>query len=269
MSPHVDILEQPERLAKPFVGSIAFHAGLVLLAVGVTWVQRARGDFKLGDKEGGGRMGAVAVTISNIPLPSDAARINPVANDTKSEVPSPPPVKAPLKAAEKAPNPNAVPLPSKSAPQKPSWYHPELAQNNKFREKQKYDTGQLYSNQGQRLSSPNMAMPGNGGISLGGSNSPFGSQFGAYADLIVARVASKWNKPGIDARISGIPRVTVSFTLHRDGGVSDVKITQRSGVSALDASGQRAILDAAPLPPFPPGLNRNEVGIDFVFELSR
>jgi protein TonB len=83
------------------------------------------------------------------------------------------------------------------------------------------------------------------------------------------RVGSKWNKPGVNARVSGVPRVTVSFTLHRDGSVTDVKVTQRSGVNELDFSGQRAILDANPLPPFPPGLNRNEIGIDFVFELSR
>jgi protein TonB len=246
-----------------------FHAGLVLLAVGGTLLQHSGSDFKLGEKDGGGRMGAVTVTIANIPLPNDGGRVNPVANETKSQVPTPPQVKTPPKAAEKAPNPNAIPLPSKSAPKKPSWYHPELAQNNKFEEKQKYDPNQLYSSQGQRLNSPNMAMPGSGGVSLGGSNSPFGSQFGAYADLIRTKVASVWAKPGLETRVSGTPRVVVSFTLHRDGSVTDVKITQKSGVSALDFSGQRAILDASPLPPFPAGLNKSELGIDFVFELSR
>jgi hypothetical protein len=39
MSPHVDVLEQPDRLGKPFVGSILFHVGLALLAGGVTWIE--------------------------------------------------------------------------------------------------------------------------------------------------------------------------------------------------------------------------------------
>jgi protein TonB len=268
MSPHVDILDQHERLGRPFVGSIVFHAGLVVLAVGVTWVQHS-GDLTLGDKDGGARMGTVAVKISNIPLPNNGAPINPVANDTKSQVPTPPPVKAPPKAAEKAPSPNAIPIPSKTAPKMPSWYHPEQARNNKFREKQKDQPNQLYTSQGQQLSNPNMQMPGAGGITLGGSNSPFGSQFGAYADLIRTRVASVWAKPGIDTRVSGVPRVTVNFILHKDGSVTGVKVTQRSGIAALDFSGQRAIQDASPLPPFPPGLNKSEVSIDFVFELTR
>jgi protein TonB len=209
-------------------------------------------------------MGAVAVKISNIPLPNHGAQINPVANDTKSEVPTPPPVKKPDKPTTKAPSAKAIPIPSKTAPKLPSWYHPELANNNKFREKQKLEPNQVFSKEGQRLSSPNMDVPGTGGISLGGSNSPFGSQFGAYADLIVSKVARVWNKPGVDTRVSGVPRVTVSFTLHRDGSVTGVKVTQRSGIAALDFSGERAILDAAPLPPFPAGLNKTEVGIDFV-----
>ncbi|HKA02239.1 MAG TPA: hypothetical protein VKE70_37265, partial [Candidatus Solibacter sp.] len=81
MSPHVDILEQQERLGRPLIGSIVFHAGLALLAAGTVWV--GHGDnFRLGDKEGGGKMGAVVVKVSNIPLPNNGGPTNPVANDT-------------------------------------------------------------------------------------------------------------------------------------------------------------------------------------------
>jgi protein TonB len=181
-------------------------------------------------------------------------------------VPTPPPEKkAPPKAAQKAPDPTAVPLPSKNTTKKPSWWIGD--QSNKFRDKQKFEPNQLYSRAGQALSNPNIQMPGGGGVGLSGSNSPFGSQFGAYADLLIGQVARKWNKPGVTSNAT--PRVTVSFTLHRDGSVSDVKVTQRSGNQALDYSGQRAIFDAAPFPPFPAGLNKTEVGIDFVFELGR
>jgi protein TonB len=267
VSAHVDILDQHDRLGRPFVGSIVFHVGLVLLAAGVTFVQH-HSDFKLGDDKGGGGLGGVVVVkVTDIRLPNPGGPQNPVANDTASEVPTPPPVKAPPKVAEKAPSPNAIPIPTKNAPKtatKPSWYHPELA-NNKFRDKQKFNANQVYSVEGQHVTNPNMNLPA--GVGLGGGNSPFGSQFGAYAGIIQNKVALAWKKPGSTA--AGTPRCTVSFTLHRDGSVSDIKVTQPSGVSQLDFSGQRAILDAAPFPAFPAGLNKTEVGIDFVFELSR
>jgi protein TonB len=226
-----------------------------------------RNDFKLGEKDAGGGLGGVVVVKpTNIRLPNPGGPTNPVANDTASEVPTPPPMKAPPKA-ERAPSPNAIPIPTKNAPKvkMPSWYQPEKAQNNKFRDKQKFNDNQVYSREGQHVTNPDMNLPS--GVGLGGGNSPFGSQFGAYAGIIQNKVALAWKKPGNTA--GGVPRCIVSFTLHRDGSVSDIKVTQRSGVSQLDFSGERAILDAAPFPAFPAGLNKTEVGIDFVFELSR
>jgi protein TonB len=263
MSPHVDILEQSEHLGRPFVGSIVFHSALAVLVAGATWVQN-RDSLRLGSP-GGGRPGAVLVTPSSIPIPNSGGPINPVANPTKSQLPTPPEKKAPPKSSPKAPDPNAVALPSKNAPpKKPSWY---TEPNDKFRKAQKFEPNQLYSTAGRPLSNPNMQVPGTGGIGLSGTNSPFGSQFGAYAELLIQQVARVWNKPALTTNNS--PQATVSFTLRRDGSVVDVKITQRSGLPALDFSAQRAILDAAPFPPFPPGLNKAEAGIDFVFELKR
>ena len=262
MSPHVDILEQPEHLRGPFVGSLVFHAGLVVLFGGMVWVGKGS-SITLGSKDGG-RMGSVLVNPVSIPLPNKGGPVNPVANDTKSQVPTPPPEKKPPKPAVKAPDPKAIALPTKTPP-KPSWW---VADNNKLRAKQKDQPNQVYSRPGQALSTPMLAMPGGGGDRLGTSNLPFGTQFGAYADLIVQQVARAWNRPAADSRFSN-PRATISFTLKRDGSISDVKISQRSGMTALDYSAQRAIMDAAPFPPFPAGFNKTETGIDFVFELGR
>ena len=72
----------------------------------------------MGDKEGG-RMGAVAVTpVHSIPLPSRSSAPNPVANPTESQVPTPPPKAKPI-PKEKAPDPQAIPIKSKTAPKKP------------------------------------------------------------------------------------------------------------------------------------------------------
>jgi protein TonB len=263
MSPHVDILEQREHLRGPFVGSLLFHAGLAVLFGGMVLVGKGS-SITLGSSDGG-RPGSVLVNPVSIPLPNKGGPVNPVANDTKSQVPTPPPEKkAQRKPSVKVPDPKAIALPTKKAPAKPSWWVPE----NKFRAQQKDQPNQVFSKGGQRLSSPMLAMPGGGGDRLGTSNMPFGMQFGGYADLIVQQVARAWNRPAADSHFTN-PRVTISFTLKRDGSISDVKISQRSGMTALDYSAQRAIMDAAPFPPFPAGFNKTETGIDFVFELGR
>jgi protein TonB len=61
----------------------------------------------------------------------------------------------------------------------------------------------------------------------------------------------------------------VTFTLHRDGSVSGIRITQKSGIAALDISAQRAIMDAAPFPPLPPQFPKNEAEIEFLFQLKQ
>jgi protein TonB len=60
----------------------------------------------------------------------------------------------------------------------------------------------------------------------------------------------------------------VTFTLHRDGHVTAIHITQRSGISALDISAQRAVMDAAPFPALPPQFPKNDAEIEFLFQLK-
>ena len=104
---------------------------------------------------------------------------------------------------------------------------------------------QLYSTAGTRVSTPDFAIAGGGGVGVG-NNSPFGNQFGAYADLLRNRVAQYWKTT--DIRAANAPVVGVTFVLHRDGSATGIRITQKSGISALDISAQRAIMDAAPFP---------------------
>jgi len=265
MSPHVDILEQSERLKGPFVGSLFFHAGLLLVIGGVTWVQSQSG-ISLGSKEGG-RMGAVQVTpVDGIHLPNRGGPVNPVASDTHSQLPPTPPAKSPPKPTVKPPAAKAIEIPSKTTPKKPSWWI--AGEPDKFHAKQPKPSNQLTSTTGQRLNDPRIDMPGAGQLGLGSTASVFGSQFGAYADTLRNLVARAWKTTDIDPRVRTAPPVIVTFTLHRDGHVSGVRVTQKSGIPALDFSAQRAILDVT-LPPLPQGFPKSEIDIDFVFELRR
>jgi TonB family protein len=65
--------------------------------------------------------------------------------------------------------------------------------------------------------------------------------------------------------------VAVTFVIERDGSVpaGSVRIAQRSGISALDYSAQRAILDAAPFPPLPTQCIQGDAHVEFDFELRR
>ena len=102
-----------------------------------------------------------------------------------------------------------------------------------------------------------------------GSNSPFGTQFGEYANRLRDQVARNWKTTDIPPQIRTAPVAAVTFTLHRDGTVTNARITQRSGNAALDYSAQRAILDAQPFPPLPPGFPKSDPEIEFLFELKR
>ena len=261
MSPHVDILDQSERIAPSFFGSLAFHGLLVGAVIAVGWVQ-SRNTINMGDPNGG-RMGAVAVTpVSGIALPSRSGVKNPVATDTESAVPVPV-LKAKPSPKVTAPDPNAIPIPSRDA--KLSRPSPAAAPPDKWRATQKDLANQVYSTSGTRVATSDFALTGGGGVGVG-NNSPFGYQFGAYADLLRNRVAQYWKTGAI--RASHAPMVGVTFTLHRDGSVSGVHLTQRSGLSPLDISAQRAVMDAAPFPQLPAQFPKNEAEIEFLFQLK-
>jgi protein TonB len=261
MSPHVDILDQPERLVPSFVGSLVFHGLLVGAAIGVGWVQ-SRNTISMGDPNGG-RFGAVAVTpVASIALPSRSGVKNPVATDTASAVPVPIEKAKPTPKVT-APDPKAIPIPSRNA--KLSRPSPAAALPDKWRASQKDLPNQLYSPSGTRATTSDYALTGGGGVGVG-NNSPFGNQFGAYADLLRNRVAQFWKTT--DIRATHAPVVGVTFTLRRDGTVTGVHITQRSGLSALDISAQRAVMDAAPFPQLPAQFPKNEAEIEFLFQLK-
>ena len=79
---------------------------------------------------------------------------------------------------------------------------------------------------GTRSALPISHMPGGGGVGVG-NNSPFGNQFGAYADILRNLVAQNWKTSDIDARITPRPSVAVTFTLHRDGSVTGMSQSRR------------------------------------------
>lgn len=259
---HVDILDQSEPLGRPLAGSLALHVS-VFAAVVVTSLVAGRRDY-WGDRNPGGGSSMIVNVVGRVPLPARGGAVNPVANDTKSEVPEPKPDTV-QRTKVKEPEPDAIPIQSRNAPKKPS---PKASSINKYRAQQVDRPNQLYSAEGQALSSPMVGIAGSGGVGVG-RGSPFGDRFGYYVDLLRQRVAQKWQTGDVDPRIRSAPPAIVTFTIRRDGSIASVRLAQTSGNLALDLSAQRAIADASPFPPLPAAFDKNDVSIEFWFELKR
>jgi periplasmic protein TonB len=257
MYQHVDILDQQESLGGPFVQSVLLHAAIAgALIISTISFQHSRQVWGSANTAAGT---AVAInSVKTIPLPSRAGKVNPVANDTESQVPQAP--KPEPKKQIKAPDEDAIPLKSRLTkkqprPEAPQRYRPEPPAEN-----------QVFSRTAPAAVSPMFQKPGSGGVGVG-PNSAFGNQFGAYADLVVQRVTEKWQTNGLAGL--RLPMAVITFDILRDGSVKNAQIMQRSGNSTLDYSALRAVMDAGPFPPLPAGYSGSSTNVELRFQLQQ
>jgi protein TonB len=257
MQPHADILDQQESLGGPFVQSVLLHAAIAAALIVSTLTFKHSHEVWGSANTSAGT--AVAInSVKTIPLPSRAGKINPVANDTESQVPQAP--KPEPKKQVKVPDEDAIPLKSRLAkkqprPEAPQRYRPEAPAPN-----------QVFSREAPAAVSPMFEKPGSGGAGVG-VNSAFGNQFGAYADLVVQRVTQKWQTTGLAGM--QLPMAVITFDIMRDGSVRNPQIAQRSGNSTLDYSALRAVMDAGPFPPLPPNYSSSQAEVELRFQLQR
>jgi TonB family protein len=262
LSAHADILDDRESLSGAFAGALFLHVAVIGGMAAYTLLNGRTEPF--GAKDAGG--GAIGVeAVNSIPLPHHGAE-NPVAHDTESQVPQTPAKPVEKVQEEKLPPPDAVPLKSKKAKKEPAKV---ASEKQRFRPFKDLDPNQLTAKEAPQVASPLFsAMPGAGRVGTG-TNTTLGTRFGAYSQQIQQLIASKWRTGDVDASINTAPTVIATFDLYRDGSARNVKILQRSGVPTLDFSVQRAILEASPFPPIPPGFDKDSAKVEFWFELKR
>jgi TonB family protein len=260
--PYADTFDRREPMGKPFLGSLALHAGVVALLVAGSFMRIHTVEI-WGDKDTTG--GSTVVSpVARIPMMARTGPVNPVANDTESQVPQAPPQPKPA-VREKAPEPDAIPLKSRTAPKKPS---PVTASTQRYRPNMETKSNQLYGTTGQAMVSPMMGQVGSGGVGLG-TGSPLGDRFGAYAALLRRLIGQKWRTQDVDARIHTAPPVIMTFTILRDGTIRDIRLKTSSGNTALDRSAERALIDVGKVDPLPAAYDRDKAEIEFWFELKR
>jgi protein TonB len=254
---HYTPLDEPEHLGRPFAFAVLFHVALVAALTLTAVITRNRTPF-LGEQNPGA--GVAVTAVKTIPIQQRQGQTNPLANATESVAPQ-----EPLKLKDqRPPEPKqpekAVELPQRDIKTQPK---PQPKPTIQYRPKQEYAQNQIYSHVAPALVSPQINLQGASGVGIG-PNSPFGSQFGAYAEQIRDLISRKWNRAGIQAPPSATSVVTIR--IGRDGSVQ-ITEAQSSGFYALDTSAKRAVLDASPLPPLPPGFPRSNAEVELLFQL--
>jgi protein TonB len=254
----VDTFDQHEPLGKPFLGSLVTHAGIVGAFVALNILH-------LTDRWGSPHpsSGSVGVTmVTTIPIQRHQGPVNPLANDTKSIVPQEvQPAKA--KPVVQAPDPKAIAIPDRVEKKKVA---PKPAPPVAVFKPQAYQPNQVYSRTAQAANSPMYGIQGAGGIDVG-SASVLGTRYEAYTNLMRQQISQHWNRA--DVRASPTQKCAVSFTIARNGAVSNVRISQPSGSTLLDNSATRAIIDANPLPSLPRDFPGNDVTVEIWFQLTQ
>ncbi len=247
-------------MGKAFTGSLITHG----IAIGLL---AASGLFHLTKDNWGSptaSSGSVGVNmVKTIPIPQREAPKNPLANDTKSIVPqAPAPVK--LQKQVKAPPEHAIEIPDKVV--KPKKISPQEQVRDLIRPPEPYKNNQVFSHTPQAANSPMYGVQGSGGIDIGPA-SVLGNRFGAYVDLMRDRISQHWNTASVHSQPA--QKCAVSFTIARNGTVTNVQVTHPSGDYLLDTSSKRAILDANPLPALPAEFPRNDATVELRFQLKQ
>lgn len=81
-----------------------------------------------------------------------------------------------------------------------------------------------------------------------------------YIDRMTALIRSHWNRPAVPDGTA----VTLRFRIAKNGTVSSLEVVESSGMAVFDRAAQRAVDDAAPLPPLPAGYRHDSLGITLI-----
>lgn len=102
-------------------------------------------------------------------------------------------------------------------------------------------------------------VPVAGGVSFDSGDFPFSH----YVNRMRQKIAASWQVP---SGSEGSERTAVVyFRVHRDGSVSNVQVEKTSSLFLFDQSCERAVLQAAPMPPLPREFADEYLGVHFSF----
>lgn len=112
---------------------------------------------------------------------------------------------------------------------------------------------------------PHQMTAGSTGPTTVGDNN-FASLFPWYVDQINRKMSANWNKGQVDSRTPKGSRVYLTFTVHRDGSVSDLQLDRSSGSPTLDRSCQLAAQRVDTFGNLPPAYNQSMLKVSYYCE---
>jgi protein TonB len=258
--PIARLLQERQALERGLSGTFVYSLGAHLLLVGaaivIPWlmprepvIRVMAGDLVVLPRGGGGTPEAPAP-----PAQAPQAKPEPVQSA------APPPAPAVLKPPPKAePRPNALPLPNARTTRQPPTPPPVRATQRATPSTGPAASGSTAGGQGTSSATP--------GLQFGppGPGVPTGSDTGGdwYLAGVQQKIWMLWNQ-----QLKGgyTQSVGVTFTILPNGEVTDVRVTQPSGISLLDRAAQRAIQSAGPFGPLPREYGQNPKTIEAIFK---
>jgi protein TonB len=186
-------------------------------------------------------------------------------NVLATDTPSPAPITSTAHTVE-APQPDAIAIPAKSAkplktadqatPAPP--LHPQPNQTNP----NKVQTGEA--------TGLNIAMSTTqtsaGAVNVG-TDTAFNTRFAYYVQQIRQKIASEWYTGMLDSQAPG-HRVYISFRVERDGSLTNIKLSQRSGDATLDSTALNAVRHIDTFGPLPDAYTGSYVNVTYYFDPS-
>jgi protein TonB len=221
--------------------------------------------------------GAIQATLvsSALPLPQDTP---PTPNVLATETPSPSPA-APQPKIESIPPDDAVPIPTLKPPP-PKKEEPKRQETPAKPQPKKVftppapryaqPTNQQYrANYGEAAGTqmPRSTAAANNGpqnpVSMtGGSN---GFNYPWYVSLIQSKVSQAWYRQEVNPQTRSGSQAKVTFSIARDGSVSNIRLSGSSGSPTLDSSGLRAVQRVENFSPLPSGYDKSSVSVEYTF----
>lgn len=259
--PHAASQEEwrEESLRSPLLGSVAAHV-LLLGAIALGGFLELGKKSSLGDKTpiGGG---SISFVVNPVTLPNPSTRKNPVANDSKSQLPSPPKPEKVERAKEV--EPDATPIKSRNA--KKQAPKETIARNTPPKPIEE----RVYSRQGQQVSNPMYGRTTTGsGVSFTNAN-PFGDRFGAYAALLQQRVTQQWAQQLQNLNSRTTTPAYIMVEILANGSIRVPRVSRTSGDYGIDQAAMRAVQLASPFPPLPQGFGQSSAVVEFQVSIER
>ena len=122
---------------------------------------------------------------------------------------------------------------------------------------------QLDSSLGPKWNLPPSVGTGEGQFGEGIQFDTKGVEFGPWVRRFLAQVRRNWFIPPAAMSLKG--HVSVSFTVHKDGSITDVAVVRTTGVEAFSTSTFNAIAASNPTVPLPPEYPEEKAPITITF----